>query len=98
MFAERIERKPVIVLDLVIADENKKFAPAGLMATAILDITQEQGGCLPQDLHEKGFKPEDIVRHWPMAQSIAFIDINYMGENPKDIKSMKKRRERCLRL
>jgi hypothetical protein len=35
------------VVDLVTSDEDKRFAPAGRMASTIIEITREKGDCLP---------------------------------------------------
>ena len=66
------------IIDLVADDENKKYAPAGRMATTIVEITQQNGGCLPQDLNEKGFTPAEIFQHWHMAQSLAVVELKLM--------------------
>jgi hypothetical protein len=50
----------VLVVDLITSDEDKKFAPAGRMATAIIEITVQKGGCLPQDLNEHGLPDTKI--------------------------------------
>jgi hypothetical protein len=68
------------VIDLIATDEDKKFAPAGRMAAAIIEIIQQHGGCLPQDLNERGFTPEEVVEHWHLAQSLAAVEIKLMGE------------------
>jgi len=67
------------VVDLVTTDEGQKFEPAGRMAAAIIDITQEQGGCLPQDLNAKGFAPDEVASHWHLAQSLASVELRLMG-------------------
>lgn len=70
------------VVDLVTSDDGKTFAPAGRMAGAIIEITREKGGCLPQDLNERGFTPTEVVKHWHMAQSLATVEINLMNDSP----------------
>lgn len=67
------------VVDLVTSNENKKFEPAGRMATAIIEITREQGGCLPQDLNARGFTPQEVFAHWDMAKSLAAVELKLMG-------------------
>jgi hypothetical protein len=69
------------IVDLVTTDENKKFEPAGRMAITIIEITREQGGCLPQDLNAKGFTPGEVAAHWHMAQSLAAVEMNLMNEH-----------------
>ena len=68
----------LIVIDLVTTDENKKFAPAGRMASAIIDLTHKNGGCLPQDLLQFGFTPQETVDLWQMANSMALIELKLM--------------------
>jgi len=64
----------LIVVDLISDNENRKFAPAGRMAEAIVKIRKEQGGCLPQDLLEHNFTNEEITEHWEMANSLADLE------------------------
>lgn len=52
-----------------------KFAVAERMATAIVEIMKEQGGCLPHDLAAKGFTYEEIDRHWAMAKALAHVEL-----------------------
>ncbi|MFY9288428.1 MAG: hypothetical protein WAO98_07990 [Alphaproteobacteria bacterium] len=66
------------VVDLVTADDNKKYECAAKMALVIIEITNEKGSCLPQDLNERGFTPIAVTEHWHMAQSLASVEINLM--------------------
>jgi hypothetical protein len=66
------------VVDLISADPEGKFGPAGRMATAIVEIYREKGGCLPQDLLAKGFASDEIARLWAMAKALAKIELNIM--------------------
>ncbi len=70
------------VVDLVTADDNKKYELAGRMADAIIDLTCANGGCLPQDLNARGFTPYEVDEHWHMAKSLAAVEIKYMRNNP----------------
>ena len=70
------------VVDLVTTDADKKFEPAGRMATAIVEITQEKGGCLPQDLNGRGFTPDEVIDHWHLAQSLAAVELNLLSNRP----------------
>lgn len=70
----------LFVVDLITTDEDKKFAPAGRMAAAIIAITHEQGGCLPQDLNEAGFSPAEVAAHWHMAKTLAEVEMKLMNE------------------
>jgi hypothetical protein len=76
------QESPLHVVDLIASDANKKFAPAGRMASAIIEITQENGGCLPQDLNEKGFTPAEVAEHWHLAKSLAEVEMRLMSEKP----------------
>jgi DNA-binding XRE family transcriptional regulator len=55
-----------------------KVSVAERMATAVVGIIREQGGCVPQDLLEKGFTSEEIDRHWVMAKALAYVELNIM--------------------
>ncbi|MDD3289220.1 MAG: hypothetical protein PHX43_09525 [Alphaproteobacteria bacterium] len=63
------------VVDLITTDEDKKFAPAGRLASAIIKITQETGACQQQDLEKLGFTPAEISKHWHIAQSLAAVEM-----------------------
>jgi hypothetical protein len=78
----------VHVVDLITSDEDRKFAPAGRMAAAIIEITRENGGCLPQDLNVKGFTPAEVARHWHMAKSLAEVEMKLMNDQPIKPKSI----------
>ncbi len=80
------------VVDLITTDEDKKFAPAGRMAAAIIEITQEMGGCSPKNLYEKGFPPTEVTKHWHMAQSLAAVELGLMRKHLSSLKSLFKRR------
>jgi hypothetical protein len=79
------------IVDLVTTDEDKRFEPVGRMATAIIEITQKNGGCLPQDLNEKGFTPAEVAQHYHMAKSLAAVELKLMNENPIKPKSLLRR-------
>ena len=84
MLAMEQRKEPTMfVIDLITTDKDKRFAPAGRMATAIMEITQEQGGCLPQDLNEKGFAPDEVAKYWHMAKSLAEVEIKLMSGKAK---------------
>jgi hypothetical protein len=70
------------VVDLITSDEDKKFAPAGRMAAVIIEITQENGRCLPQDLNARGFTPAEVAQHWHMARSLAAVEMQLMNDKP----------------
>ena len=82
----------VHVVDLVTTDQDKKYAPAGQMATAIIDTIYEQGTCLPQDLKKKGFSPEEVFKHWHMANALAIVEVNLLCEHSTNLKSIIRRK------
>lgn len=63
------------IVDLVSDNDDKRYAPAGRMAAAIIEITKEQGWCLPQDLNERGFTPDEVVRLWDLANSLVAVEL-----------------------
>lgn len=67
------------IVDLVSSDDDRRYEPAGRMAAVIIEVTNETGGCLPQDLNEKGFTPADVTNHWHMAQSLAEVELRLAG-------------------
>lgn len=67
------------VVDLVTSDEDGKFAPAGRMAAAIIEVMEENGACLPQDLNAKGFTPAEVAQHWHMAKALADVELKLAG-------------------
>jgi hypothetical protein len=68
------------VVDLITSNEDKKFAPAGRMAAAIIEIMQESGWCLPHDLNARGFTPVEVSQHWHMARSLAAVEMKLMSD------------------
>ena len=70
------------IVDLVSDDSDKRYEPAGRMASVIIEVTKEKGGCLPQDLNERGFTPDEVARHWHMAKSISAVELKLMSESP----------------
>jgi hypothetical protein len=75
------------VVDLITSDEDKKFAPAGRMAAAIIEIMQENGGCLPQDLNARGFTPAEVSQHWHLARSLAAVEIKLMNDKQTKLRT-----------
>ena len=70
----------VQIIDLVSSDDNKRYEPAGRMAAAIIEITQEHGGCLPQDLNIRGFTAVEVDKHWHLAKAIAAVEFRLLGK------------------
>jgi hypothetical protein len=75
------------VVDLITSNEDKRFAPAGRMAAAIIEITQENGRCLPQDLNARGFTPAEVAQHWHMARSLAAVEMQLTNDTPTNPKA-----------
>lgn len=71
------------IVDLITTDEDKKFAPAGRMADAIIERIQKHGNCVPQDLNAKGFLPHEVAAHWHMAYSLACVELKYMEKEAR---------------
>ncbi|MDE1902049.1 MAG: hypothetical protein KGI37_10470 [Alphaproteobacteria bacterium] len=69
------------VIDLMTTSEGECFAPAGRMASVIIDITQKCGDCLPQDLLVNGFAIGEIRAHWHMAKSLASVEMSLMASS-----------------
>jgi hypothetical protein len=76
------------IVDLVSDNDDKRYEPAGRLAAAIIDITREKGGCLPQDLNERGFTPDEVARHWHIAKSVAAVEMKLMANGPAEPKSV----------
>ncbi len=51
------------IVDLITSNEDRKFAPAGRMAAAIIEILQRQKECRPQDLSTMGFTSSELDEH-----------------------------------
>ena len=70
------------IVDLVSHEADTRYEPAGRMAAVIIEVTQEKGGCMPQDLNDREFTPEEVARHWHMAKSLAAVELKLMSANP----------------
>jgi hypothetical protein len=64
----------LVAIDLISDKESLSFAVAGKMAEAILELRKTQGGCMPQDLNARGFKPSDVVENWDAAHFLIAIN------------------------
>lgn len=82
MAAPKQPEPPFRVVDLITTNEDRKFAPAARMAAVIIEIMQENGGCLPQDLNARGFTPAEVAQHWHMARSLAEVEMKLMNDKP----------------
>jgi len=92
MLAQTLRQYPMLVVDLITTDEDQKFAPAGRMATVIIEIIQKQRGCLPQDLNERGFTVEEVSQYWRMASSLVTVEMKLMDEDSTLFKSIIRRK------
>jgi hypothetical protein len=72
----------VRIVALVSGRDDQRYEPAGRMAVVIIEITEEKGGCLPQDLNERRFSPDEVAQHWHMAKSLAEVELNLMRGDP----------------
>jgi hypothetical protein len=57
----RPTRRRGYVIDLE-TDTDGHFALAEGIATAVVEISRTKGDCMPHDLRDKGFSPEEIGR------------------------------------
>jgi hypothetical protein len=69
------------IVDLVSSEDDRTYEPAARMAAAIVEISQKNGDCLPQDLNQKGFPPDAVAAHWHMAKSLAAVELKLMGHS-----------------
>ncbi len=58
---------------------DERYEACQRMATVIVETIKEKGGCLPQDLIEKGFMPQETLDHWHMAQAMAGVELKLTG-------------------
>ncbi len=76
------------IVDLVSDNDNKRYEPAARMAEAMIDIIRDKSDCLPQDLNDKGFTPDEIAQHWHLAKSLAAVELRMSGEQPVKLCSL----------
>ena len=84
VFARLIEEFCLTSVPEAITDEeaNPASTPeriddtAERMTDAIVEIYKDIGGCLPQDLQNKGFTPTQIEQHWALANALARVQLN----------------------
>ena len=68
------------VIDLIATGNGATFAPAGCIASAIVELIKSTGDCLPRDLIGKGFTTAEIESHWHMAHSLAAVELKIMNK------------------
>ena len=66
------------VVDLITTAVDKRFEPVARMADAIIDLTLQQGGCLPQDLLNIGFAQKDVTALWHFANTLASVELRQL--------------------
>ena len=66
-------QKVLIMVDPKLDDEKLSVEIAKRMATEIRAIKKRNGNCLPQDLNDVGFTPQEVVDHWETAYSLVTI-------------------------
>ncbi|MDD4616152.1 MAG: hypothetical protein PHW76_03425 [Alphaproteobacteria bacterium] len=72
----------LVVIDLISDNEALKFEVAGRLAEAIIELRRKDGGCMPQDLNERGFTPSEVAENWDAAHFlIAINDLIEWGKN-----------------
>ena len=57
--------------------EAPEPALADRMAAAIVAVSRLQGNCLPQDLEQRGFTPEEINQAWQIAKALAAVEMKF---------------------
>lgn len=69
------------IVDLITTDPDRKFEPAGRLASAIIGVLQRQENCYPTDLKAVGFEAEEIDAHWHMAHTLAMVELKLMKDD-----------------
>jgi len=67
--------RPCRIVDQITTKTDKRFEPVARMADAIVETTLENGDCVQQDLHTKGFTHQDIAALWHFANALAVIEL-----------------------
>ncbi len=65
----------MLVIDLKSDNPLNKFAPYQHMANVIIELTNKNGECFPEDLLEHGFSKEETRDLWHMANAMASIEL-----------------------
>jgi hypothetical protein len=61
--------------DLAIDHSDKELPLHRRMANAIIEMIDENGECLPQDLLQLGFSKEETVEQWHKAYAAAYAEL-----------------------
>lgn len=67
--------RPSCIVDQITTETDKKFELVARMADAIVETTLENGDCVQQDLHAKGFTHQDLTALWHFANALAVIEL-----------------------
>lgn len=66
------------MIDLISENPANKFAPYQRMANAIIDLTNKNGGCSPEDLLLLGFSKVETAERWHMADAMAKVELKLL--------------------
>ena len=69
------------IVDQITTATDKRFEAVAHMADAIVELTLENGDCLPVDMHMVGYSEKDVAALWHFAQAIAAIELKHMESN-----------------
>jgi hypothetical protein len=78
----------MLVIDLISENPANKFAPYQRMANAIIDLTNKNGGCSPEDLLPLGFSKVETAERWHMANAMANVEIKIMEASAANAKPL----------
>jgi hypothetical protein len=65
----------MLVIDLQSDNPANKFAPYQRMANVIIELTNKNGECFPEDLLKHGFSKEETRERWHMANAMAEVEL-----------------------
>jgi hypothetical protein len=71
----------MMIIDIRADNPDQTFTPYQPMIDAIIDCIRENGGCLPQDLLERGFSKQETLDRWHMAYALASVELKLMKED-----------------
>jgi hypothetical protein len=59
------------IVDVQNDNPEMQREPCERMAMTIVEIIEETGACLPQDLNARGFTPKEVAELWGMSKALA---------------------------
>lgn len=74
MISGQINHIPQVV-NFVVSELDRKFAPYQHMANVIIHLTRIHGECLPVDLLPLGYSKEEMSERWHMASAMAAVEL-----------------------